>query len=179
MENYSKDKYAVPEDILDSFIKKGSKTSYIDYINYFKYRLSNDVYNNLLELSELMVEKNKKDTKLIWAKRLSKLAEISIEDAIIIADEKIEYKNDKISEMIDRDCANPSRRRGKLIEKMERENPLRYIKDKEHAIAILSASKRHNTTNYDNMLDEARYLANIGEINKSDVKDYARQKYTK
>ena len=80
--------------------------------------------------------------------------------------------------MIERDMERPSIKRNQLIRKMERENPLRKIKDVEHAKAILVAHNRHNNTNYESLLEEARELANIGEIEKDEVKEYARQKMT-
>jgi len=123
--------------------------------------------------------KTEEEIILSWCKRLSKLSTVSFEDAKTIALEKINYKIDKINEMIMRDdrSMNASIRRGKLISKMERENPLRRIKDADHAYAILSASRRHNETNYDEMLEEARELASIGEIDKNEVKEYARKMY--
>jgi hypothetical protein len=132
------------------------------------------------ELSTSKVEKkflSPEEIKLAWAKRLAKLTEIDIETAIIIADEKIEYHEDKVFEMIERDNAAPSIRRGKLISKMERENPLRYIKNAEHAFAILAASERHRSTNYEYLLEEARELAAIGDLDRNEVKEYARSNF--
>jgi len=114
-----------------------------------------------------------------WCKRLSSLTGIDFEDAQIIAKEKIEYKEERIAEMEERNWKNPSRMRDKLIRKMERENPLRRIEDVNHAFAILAASERHNNSNYDDMLEEAKELAAIGDIDKSEIKDYARQNYSK
>jgi hypothetical protein len=109
-----------------------------------------------------------------WCKRLAKLTGITIEEAQAIAQEKENYKFDKIQEMIERDNANPSIRRGKLIAKMERENPLRPINDESHAQAILAASERHNETDYESKLEEGREEAMLGNIDRSEVKEYAR-----
>lgn len=111
-----------------------------------------------------------------WARRLSKLTSISEEEAKKIAHEKIDYNDEKVNEIYERECEQPSRQRDALLRRMQRANPLRYIKDTEHAYAILAASDRHNNTNYDNLLDEGRELAEQGEIGKDEVKDYARQK---
>jgi hypothetical protein len=109
-----------------------------------------------------------------WCKRLSKLTGITIEEARAIADEKLAYKQEKINMMIERSFDRPSRMRDKLIAKMERENPLRRIEDAAHAQAILEASNRHKNTNYEDKLDEARELAQRGDIDHSYVKEYAR-----
>ena len=114
-----------------------------------------------------------------WARKLSKLADISLEEALIIAQEKLDYKQDKINEMEEKQSEHYSQERGKLIKKMQKENPLRLIKNKEHAEAILAASNRHKNTNYEELLQEAREKASYGEIDKGDVKDYARQHFKK
>lgn len=121
----------------------------------------------LLNTEEKIIER--------WAKRLSKLTGISLEEATEIAEEKLEYKEDKIAEMIKRDNLHSSVRRYKLIKKMERENPLRRIEDKEHAYVIIGASNRHRYSNYDTLLDEAHQLEAIGEIKRGTAKEYAHQ----
>jgi hypothetical protein len=123
-------------------------------------------------------EEREKSQFNAWCKRLAKLTGITIEEAENIAIEKLNYKQDRINAMIERDMERPSIKRNQLIRKMERENPLRKIKDVEHAKAILVAHNRHNNTNYESLLEEARELANIGEIEKDEVKEYARQKMT-
>jgi hypothetical protein len=65
--------------------------------------------------------------------------------------------------------------REKLINKMRRENPLRRITDIDHAQAILTASHRHTQTNYENLLDEGRDLAASGNIEKGEIKGWARE----
>ena len=110
-----------------------------------------------------------------WAKRLAKLAEISIEEARTIAEEKIDYKQEKIDEIDGRQAEHYSSRRQSLLNKMQRANPLRRITDGEHAQAILAASNRHNNTDYDYLLDEGREKAKFGEIDRSEVREYARQ----
>ncbi len=42
----------------------------------------------------------------------------------------------------------------------------KVIEDREHAEAVLSASRRHRLTDYESRLDEGRELAAIGEIDK-------------
>jgi hypothetical protein len=76
--------------------------------------------------------------------------------------------------MIERRFERPSILRDRLIAKMERENPLRRIEDESHAQAIIAASNRHKNTNYEDKLDEARELAQRGDIDHSEVKEYAR-----
>lgn len=110
-----------------------------------------------------------------WCKRLVKLTGIDIEDAREIAKEKLEYKDEQIDRLNDREALHPSRQRQKLINRISRSNPLRYIKDEEHAYAIIEASERHNLTNYEGLLEQARDMAAMGEIDRDEVKEYARQ----
>lgn len=105
-----------------------------------------------------------------WSKRLSKLTGIDLATAKEMAKEKQEYKLERVESVEERQYEHYSVRREKLINKMLRENPLRYIKDLEHANAILSASNRHRYTDYDSLLEEGRQRCEI------DVRDYARQK---
>ena len=93
-----------------------------------------------------------------------------------MAEEKIDYKNDRISAMVSRQFGQGhSVKRGKLIAKMERENPLRPIKDYDHAIAIVAASKRHKNTAYDNLLQEAHDMERNGDIEPGTAKEWARE----
>jgi len=110
-----------------------------------------------------------------WATRIVKLTGITIEQAELIVEEKIQYKNDCIEAMEDRQKENYSSKRQTIINKMERANPLRRIKDADHAQAILAASDRHTNTDYDVKLEEARELVTIGELDHSEVKAYARE----
>lgn len=135
-----------------------------------------------LMLNEMIEEKKKRprktedDIKKAWARRLVRLTDdIDYETALAIADDKLDYKEQKIDEMECRQDDRYSVRRQKLINKMRRENPLRPIKNAEHAHAILAASERHKNTNYESMLQEAHELAEWGEIDRGEVKQYARQ----
>ena len=114
------------------------------------------------------------ERKADWCNRLVKLTGISLEEASGIADEKIAYKEEQIWAMNSRNCDNPSRARETLIRKMERESPLRRITDESHAYAILAAHDRHTNTDYEVQLDRARDLAEFGDLDRSEVKDYAR-----
>lgn len=148
-----------------------------------KHRVYSLTPTQVREYNALANEKQKKPAKSIdkievWAKRLSKLTNITLDNARAIAQEKIEYKEHQIELMQERQSATaPSVMRDKLIKKMERENPLRRIEDSEHAYAILSASRRHTDTNYEAQLDIARELVAVGDIDAVEVKDYARTHY--
>lgn len=128
-------------------------------------------------------KKTDEEKKTEWASRLVKLLanieDITLEEALEIAKEKLEYKEEQIMAMEERQCERPSVQRSKLIRKMEKENPLRRIKDAEHAENILIASRRHNRTDYERVLDEARERAREGEIDRSEVKGYARTHYNR
>ena len=92
-----------------------------------------------------------------------------------IAQEKIDYKIEQINMMEYRQSDERySKKRQSLINQMERANPLRRIEDEDHAQRILNASERHNNTNYENELDNARELAELGEINRGEVREHAR-----
>jgi len=128
-----------------------------------------------LPLKKSPIKKTEADKVNDWINRLSKLTGISISESTEIAKEKEEYKLLKIDEVEEKQSINYSKQRTVLINKMKRENPLRPIKDKEHAENILKASNRHNSTNYEQMLNVGREKALSGEIDKSEVKDYARK----
>ncbi len=117
------------------------------------------------------------EKKIAWAKRLIKLVgdeyDITLKDAIDIADAKMDYKEQKINEMWERNIRSYSRRRQQLINKMSRENPLRRIEDKAHAYAIMEAHLRHTDTAYDAYLKEAHELEECGEIDRGSAKEYA------
>lgn len=119
-------------------------------------------------------QKTLDDKKLAWAKRLAKLSDIEIQQALEIADRKLAAQQDEIDNLNERQYDKHSVKRQKLINKIARSNPLRRIEDKDHANNILTAHRRHSETNYGNLLDEAREMATIGEIDRSDVKDWAR-----
>lgn len=122
--------------------------------------------------------KTPEEKKMDWAKRLAKLGEISIEEALEIADDKLGYQIDRINALKERNNERLSHKRDVLIRKIERENPLRRITGLEHAYAILAAHRRHTNTNYEYMLAQARYLSERGEIDRSEVRDYARENLT-
>lgn len=132
--------------------------------------------SNIISSKDNKVLNVKTEEEIIqeWAKRLSKLTDISLEEAKDIAHEKLEYKENHIQIIEDRQVEQYSVHREKLLNKMKKENPLRRIKNAEHAENILLASKRHNNTNYDNLLEQAREMAKWGDIDKSEVKNFAR-----
>lgn len=113
-----------------------------------------------------------------WVARLAKLTDITIEEAQEIADEKLEYKQEQIQKLEDRQYEHYSVKRQILINKIERSNPLRYIKNSEHAYNILGAHERHTQTNYEELLEQGAEMAQYGEIDKDEVHEYARTHYT-
>lgn len=118
------------------------------------------------------------DVRDAWARSLVRKSEnaVTFEEAQQMAEEKVDYKNDRISAMISRQFERgDSVKRGKLIAKMERENPLRPIKDYDHALAIIAASKRHNNTAYDDLLSEAHDMERYGDIEPGTAKEWARE----
>ena len=112
-----------------------------------------------------------------WARSLVKKSKnaVTFEDAQSIAEEKLKYKEDRIAAMRSRQYERYSVKREKLINKMQRENPLRRIIDYDHALAIIDASERHNTTPYDKFLQEAHELERYGEIERGTAKEWERE----
>ena len=112
-----------------------------------------------------------------WAKSLVRKSKkaISFEDAQSIAEEKLKYKDERIDDMRSRQDERYSVKREKLINKMQRENPLRRIIDYDHALAIIDASNRHNKTSYDKFLQQAHELEHYGEIERGTAKEWARE----
>lgn len=148
---------------------------YSDHDNFYLLsRKDAQTVKNMIADKNKRPQRTEEDIKKAWARRLASLTNIDIESAMEIADEKLEYQQKKIYEMECRQDAHFSVMREKLIKKMYRENPLRRIENAEHAYAILAASNRHNFTDYDDRLAEARELAELGEIDRDDVKQYAR-----
>lgn len=112
-----------------------------------------------------------------WARSLVRKSKnaVSFEDAKIIAEEKLKYKDDRIAAMWSRQDERYSIKREKLINKMQRENPLRRIIDYDHALGIIDASNRHNKTSYDKYLQQAHELERYGEIERGTAKEWARE----
>jgi len=148
----------------------------------YKYLMNNKDAQTVLEMLHVKSEKRPKksqDEKIMtWAKRLHKLTGVPVDVCLSIAEEKLKYKKDRINELEGRQNEYYSSKRQKLIDKLGRENPLRRIKDSEHASRILAASVRHNSSNYDYMLEEARDKALWGEIDFSEIKQYAKEHTT-
>lgn len=118
--------------------------------------------------------KTPEEIKEAWCVRLAKLTDIDIEEAREIADEKLEYKQDAIDRLNDKQVERYSSRRQKIINAKERENPLRRIENEGHADAIIAASNRHRYTQYDYRIEEAKEMVRLGEMDASEIKDYAR-----
>ncbi len=120
-----------------------------------------------------------------WAQRLVRLLSgdaeyswVTIDVARAMADEKAAYKQKQIEKVEERQVTAYSVKRATLIRKMERENPLRYIKDVDHARAIAQASRRHTNTDYETLLDYYRGEARCGEVGRDEVKQLARTHYS-
>ena len=109
-----------------------------------------------------------------WTRKLSKLTGISVVEAKEIANEKLEYKESCIEDLQSRQYNSYSVQRQKQINKMERANPLRPIKDEHHAQNILSASNRHKNSNYEYKLREGKEIREDSGDPNFDVKEYAR-----
>ena len=112
-----------------------------------------------------------------WARSLVRKSKnaVSFEEAKTIAEEKLKYKEGRIEAVRSRQYERYSVKREKLINKMQRENPLRRIIDYDHALAIIDASERHNSTLYDKFLKQAHELERYGEIERGTEKEWARQ----
>lgn len=149
--------------------------------HHYYYMMSAYQFNKIRKMitaqADTKIEKKPVDKVAQWCNRLVKLTGITLEDARQIADEKLAYQDECIAKVEERQQKRYSIQRSKLISKMKRENPLRRIVDADHAYAILSASRRHNNTNYDSLLEEYRDEARMGNIDHVDVRELARQNY--
>lgn len=149
--------------------------------HHYYYMMSAYQFNKIRKMlttqADAKIEKKSVDKVAQWCNRLVKLTGITLEEARQIADEKLAYQDECIAEVEERQQKRYSVQRNKLISKMKRENPLRRIVDADHAYAILSASRRHNNTNYDSLLEEYRDEARMGNIDHVDVRELARQNY--
>ena len=149
--------------------------------HHYYYMMSAYQFNKIRKMltaqDDTKIEKKSVDKVAQWCNRLVKLTGITFEEARQIADEKLAYQDECIAEVEERQQKRYSLQRSKLISKMKRENPLRRIVDTDHAYAILSASRRHNNTNYDSLLEEYRDEARMGNIDHVDVRELARQNY--
>ncbi len=124
------------------------------------------------------------DKALAWARRLVKLApteyDLTVDEALEIAHEKLEYQQDRINMMEQRQSEfGYSKKRQSCINKMYRENPLRRITDENHALRVLEAHNRHANSHYDRYLEEAHILEEIGKIEKGNAKELARERLRK
>lgn len=150
------------------------------YHEYYLNAKDGKAFIEMLDGKKKVVKKLKtwEDVRDAWARSLVRKSEnaVTFEEAQQMAEEKIDYKNDRISAMVSRQFGQGhSVKRGKLIAKMERENPLRPIKDYDHAIAIVAASKRPKNTAYDNLLQEAHDMERNGDIEPGTAKEWARE----
>ena len=149
------------------------------YHEYYLTAKDGKAFIELLNGKKATTKKIKSDEEIRdeWARSLVKKSKnaVTFEDAQIIAEEKLKYKEDRIAAMWSRQDERYSVKRDKLINKMKRENPLRRIIDYDHALAIIDASERHNKTSYDKFLQEAHELERYGEIERGTAKDWARE----
>ena len=150
--------------------------------NYHEYYLTSKDGKAFLELLNGKKTTTKKvksyeEVRDEWARSLVKKSKnaVTFEEAKTIAEEKLKYKDDRIAAMRSRQYERYSVKREKLINKMQRENPLRRIIDYDHALAIIDASNRHNKTSYDKFLEQAHELEHYGEIERGTAKEWARE----
>ena len=149
------------------------------YHEYYLTAKDGKAFIELLNGKKATEKKIKSDEEIRdeWARSLVRKSKkaISFEEAKTIAEEKLKYKEDRIAAMWSRQDERYSVKREKLINKMQRENPLRRIIDYDHALAIIDASERHNKTSYDKFLQEAHELERYGEIERGTAKEWARE----
>ena len=149
------------------------------YHEYYLTSKDGKAFLELLNGKKTTEKKIKSDEEIRdeWARSLVRKSKnaVTFEDAKIIAEEKLKYKDERIDAMRSRQDERCSIKREKLINKMQRENPLRRIIDYDHALAIIDASERHNKTSYDKFLQQAHELERYGEIERGTAKEWARE----
>ena len=148
------------------------------YHEYYLTAKDGKAFIELLNGKKATAKKVKSDEEIRdeWARSLVRKSKnaISFEDAQSIAEDKLKYKDERIDAMWSRQDERYSIKREKLINKMQRENPLRRIIDYDHALAIIDASNRHKTTPYDKFLKQAHELERYGDIERGTAKEWAR-----
>ena len=110
-----------------------------------------------------------------FIKRLAKLTGITIEQATEVANAKLEDLEKRIEDWVRKQQEHYTKYGQKKLNALYRENPLRRIKDEAHARDILYAYIRHNLTDYESWISEGEDLAEMGEIEYSEIKAYARE----
>lgn len=131
-------------------------------------------FEGLLKAKKKQKKPSEEDTITAWAKRLAKLTGIPVEEAEKIAEEKRDYKQHQIDELELRQTERFSERRQRKINALQRSNPLRRIKDEDHARNTLAASVRHRYSDYEAQLAEAKEMAAWNIIRRDSVREYAR-----
>lgn len=149
------------------------------YHEYYLTAKDGKAFIELLNGKKTTAKKVKSDEEVRdeWARSLVRKSKnaVTFEDAQSIAEEKLKYKDERIAAISSRQDERYSIKREKLINKMQRENPLRRIIDYDHALAIIDASERHNKTSYDKFLKQAHELECYGEIERGTAKEWARE----
>jgi len=115
----------------------------------------------------------KKETE--WAERLSMLAGIPIDEAVMIAKEKVEYSRAKIQSLREKQYKLYVEERAHLIDSLENKDPLEPVQNETHARRILDARIRHKEYNYDKVLAKAKVMAKNGNFAWDKVQEYARK----
>jgi len=99
-------------------------------------------------LKEMLVRKPKSYTRMsndaqAWADRLSKLANIPLEDACLIAKTRVDDKRAQLALLQKEQDKSFSVLRSQVIAKLEKKESLKPIKNKEQAEAIVQAHKQY------------------------------------
>ena len=141
----------------------------------------NQIFNEIKQAlaNEPKPKKKTEQEKLeAWARSLVRKLqgteyELTYDGAIRIALEKKEALSDSIAMLECRQTERYSPNRQKKLNQLYRTNPLRRIVDVDHAINIIKASQRHNSTNYDYYLAIYHDLEEKGEVYKGYAKEFA------
>lgn len=124
-------------------------------------------------------QKTEEEKIQAWCRRLDKLTDCGLEEARDIADAKLNDKYKRIDELEQRQITFYSVKREKLINKIHRENPLRYIKDIFHAKRILEAHDRHTNTDYEYLLAMYHEMEDYGMMERGMAREFARRDFVR
>lgn len=99
-------------------------------------------------LKEMLIKKPEsyaemKNNAQAWADSLSKLAKIPLKDACLIAKTRVEHRRAQLALLQKEQDKSFSVLRSQLIAKLERKEPLKLIKNKEQAEAIVQAHNQY------------------------------------
>lgn len=114
-----------------------------------------------------------------WCKVVAGYTGITEQEALAIATNKINYKKMTITSLEVKQKQKPHPMRAELISKLKNRKALPFVFNKQHADYIVEANRRHNNTNYEELLIKAKKLIGEGKLKLEDKKRWIWENYYK